>query len=87
MRFTALDFITVAFVVTTMLAAGLASRPAALLRLVSDVRLALLVLAANLIVVPLLGWGVSAAFTLGAPAAASLAGAMIHKYAGRPRAL
>lgn len=68
----ALDILTVAFVVTTMLAAGLASRPAALLRLVRDLRLAGLVFAANLVVIPLLGWGLSAAFALGAPAAAAL---------------
>jgi BASS family bile acid:Na+ symporter len=68
----ALDVVTVAFVVTTMLAAGLASRPDALLRLGRDLRLATLVFAANLVIVPLLGWGLAAAFALGAPAAAAL---------------
>jgi BASS family bile acid:Na+ symporter len=68
----ALDVVTVAFVVTTMLAAGLASRPDALLRLGRDLRLAALVFVANLVVVPLLGWGLAEAFALGAPTAAAL---------------
>ena len=68
----ALDILTVAFIVVTMLAAGLASRPEALARLGRDLRLAALVFAANLIVIPLLGWGLGAAFALGAPAATAL---------------
>jgi BASS family bile acid:Na+ symporter len=68
----ALDILTVGFVVTTMLAAGLSSRPIALLRLGRDLRLAALVFTANLVVVPLLGWGVVQAFALGTPAAAAL---------------
>jgi bile acid:Na+ symporter, BASS family len=68
----ALDILTVAFIVVTMLAAGLASRLEALARLGRDLRLAALVFAANLIVIPLLGWGLGAAFALGAPAATAL---------------
>jgi bile acid:Na+ symporter, BASS family len=56
----------VAFIVSTMLAAGFGTRVADLVTVLWGRTLLVLVLAANLVVVPLLGWGVAWAFGLGA---------------------
>ena len=67
-----LNVVTVAFIVTTMVAAGLASRLSAITRLARDLPMVALAGAANLVLIPMLGWGLGAAFGLGAAAAAAL---------------
>ena len=61
-----LNVVTVAFIVTTMLAAGMASRLSAIARLARDLPLVALAAVANLVLIPMLGWGLGAAFGLGA---------------------
>ncbi len=56
--------VTVIFIAATMFAAGLGSTLAALRAAFTNVSLLLLVLLANLVVVPLLGWGLAALFHL-----------------------
>ncbi|GHJ44275.1 hypothetical protein Cs7R123_16170 [Catellatospora sp. TT07R-123] len=60
--------VTVVFIATTMFAAGLGSTLPALRSALTNVPLLVLVLLANLVAVPLLGWGLAALFRL--PAAA-----------------
>lgn len=60
----AFNAVLVAFIVSTMLVAGLGTRIDELLGVLRRGKLLLLVLLANLVVVPLLGWGVAAAFGL-----------------------
>ena len=74
MEFTAATFnaALVVFIVSTMLAAGLGTTLEQLTEVLRQGWLLLLVLVANLIVVPLLGWGVAAAFGLGTSAAVAL---------------
>ena len=74
MEFTAAAFnvALVVFIVSTMLAAGLGTTLEQLTEVLREGWLLLLVLVANLIVVPLLGWGVAAAFGLGTSAAVAL---------------
>jgi bile acid:Na+ symporter, BASS family len=62
----AFNLALVAFIVSTMLAAGLGTRGEDLVSVLRGRALLALVLAANLVVVPLLGWGVAWAFGLGA---------------------
>jgi bile acid:Na+ symporter, BASS family len=59
-----LNAVTVIFIAATMFAAGLGSSLAALRAAFTNVSLLLLVLLANLVVVPLLGWGLAALFHL-----------------------
>ncbi|MFF5225378.1 bile acid:sodium symporter family protein [Dactylosporangium sp. NPDC000521] len=61
-----LNAVTVIFIAGTMFGAGLGATVPALRATFSDVPLLLLVLLANLIVVPLLGWGMAALFSLAA---------------------
>lgn len=56
--------VTVIFIAATMFAAGLGSTLAALRAAFTNVSLLLLALLANLVIVPLLGWGVAALFQL-----------------------
>jgi bile acid:Na+ symporter, BASS family len=69
---TAFNVSLVVFIVTTMLAAGLATRLTDLAAVLRQGTLLTLVLLANLVVVPLLGWGVAAAFGLSAAATVAL---------------
>ncbi|GAA1541800.1 hypothetical protein GCM10009827_071600 [Dactylosporangium maewongense] len=59
-----LNAVTVVFIAATMFAAGLGATLPALRAAFSDVPLLLLVLLANLVAVPLLGWGLAALFGL-----------------------
>ncbi|MFI7462017.1 bile acid:sodium symporter [Nonomuraea sp. NPDC049646] len=74
--------ITIAFIAATMFAAGLGTTLPALRAVLTNVVLLVLVLLANLVVVPLLGWGVAALF--GLPAAASVALLLIASSPGGP---
>ncbi|WP_433365208.1 bile acid:sodium symporter [Streptosporangium sp. CA-115845] len=58
--------VTVIFIATTMFAAGLGATLPALRAILADLPLLLLALSANLVVIPLLGWGVAALFGLSA---------------------
>jgi bile acid:Na+ symporter, BASS family len=68
----AFNVVLVVFIGSTMLAAGLGTRVEDLLAVLRRGSLLLLVLAANLVVVPLLGWGVAAAFGLSTAATVAL---------------
>ncbi|MGW2086276.1 bile acid:sodium symporter family protein [Streptomyces sp. NPDC001880] len=59
-----LNAVTVIFIATTMFAAGLRATVPALRGVFADVPLLLLALIANMIVIPLLGWGIGALFGL-----------------------
>ncbi|MEU7825515.1 hypothetical protein [Catellatospora sp. NPDC049133] len=59
-----LNAITVIFISSTMFAAGLGATLPALRRAFTDVPLLVLVLLANLVVIPLLGWGLAALLQL-----------------------
>lgn len=59
-----LNAVTVIFISSTMFAAGLGATLPALRAAFTNVPLLLLVLLANLVVVPLLGWGLAALFSL-----------------------
>ncbi|GAA1391104.1 bile acid:sodium symporter [Catellatospora chokoriensis] len=61
-----LNAITVIFISSTMFAAGLGATLPALRTAFTDVPLLALVLLANLVVIPLLGWGLAALFHLAA---------------------
>ncbi|GIE88402.1 bile acid:sodium symporter [Actinoplanes regularis] len=61
-----LNAVTVVFIAATMFAAGLGATITALRRAFTDLPLLALVLAANLILIPLLGWGLAALFGLAA---------------------
>ncbi len=56
--------VTFVFIAVTMFAAGLGATTAALRAVFTDVPLLLLALLTNLVVIPLLGWGVGAMFGL-----------------------
>ncbi|MEV0973006.1 bile acid:sodium symporter [Microtetraspora glauca] len=56
--------VTVIFIATTMFAAGLGATLPALRAIFADLPLLLLALLANLVVIPLLGWGAAALFGL-----------------------
>jgi bile acid:Na+ symporter, BASS family len=68
----AFNIVLVVFIGSTMLAAGLGTRVEDLLTVLRRGSLLLLVLGANLVVVPLLGWGVAAAFGLSTAATVAL---------------
>ncbi|MFI7690089.1 bile acid:sodium symporter [Nonomuraea sp. NPDC049655] len=74
--------ITIVFIAATMFAAGLGTTLPALRAVLTNVVLLVLVLLTNLVVVPLLGWGVAALF--GLPAAASVALLLIASSPGGP---
>jgi BASS family bile acid:Na+ symporter len=74
--------VTVIFIATTMFAAGLGATLPALRAVFANVALVLLVLLANLIAIPLLGWGVAALF--GLPSAAFIALLLIASSPGGP---
>ncbi|WP_433225761.1 bile acid:sodium symporter family protein [Microtetraspora malaysiensis] len=77
-----LNAVTVIFIATTMFAAGLGATPAALRAVLADLPLLLLALTANLVIVPLLGWGIAALF--GLPAAAFTALVLVASSPGGP---
>ena len=66
------NVIVVVFIVATMFGAGLGTTLPALKAMLSNVKLWMLVLIANVVLVPLLGWGVAEVFNLAAPAAIAL---------------
>ncbi|GAA2877982.1 hypothetical protein GCM10010517_39800 [Streptosporangium fragile] len=74
--------VTVIFIAVTMFAAGLATPLSALRAVLTDVPLLLLALAANLVVVPLLGWGLAALFAL--PVAGFVGLVMVASSPGGP---
>ncbi|MFG3441522.1 bile acid:sodium symporter [Nonomuraea sp. NPDC047897] len=74
--------VTVIFIAATMLAAGLGATLPSLRAVFSNVSLLVLVLLANLVVVPLLGWGVAALF--GLPSGAFVALLLIASSPGGP---
>ncbi|WP_234430531.1 hypothetical protein [Streptomyces sp. NRRL F-4489] len=59
-----LNAVTVIFIAATMFAAGPGATVSALRGVFTDVPLLLLALIANLVIVPLLGWGIGALFSL-----------------------
>ncbi|MBO1414551.1 bile acid:sodium symporter family protein [Streptomyces sp. FH025] len=59
-----LNAVTVIFIATTMFAAGLGATVSALRSVLTDLPLLLLALLANLVIIPLLGWGLGALFGL-----------------------
>lgn len=66
------NVIVVVFIVSTMFGAGLGTPISALKVMLANVKLWVLVLVANILIVPLLGWGVAELFNLAAPAAIAL---------------
>ncbi|GAA3163115.1 MULTISPECIES: bile acid:sodium symporter family protein [Streptomyces] len=77
-----LNAVTVIFIAATMFAAGLGATASALRAVLTDAPLLLLALVANMVVVPLLGWGIGALF--GLPAAAFIALILIASSPGGP---
>lgn len=77
-----LNAVTVVFIAATMFAAGLGATVAALRAVFTDVPLLLLALITNMVVVPLLGWGIGALF--GLPSAAFIALVLIASSPGGP---
>ncbi|MEV7008128.1 bile acid:sodium symporter [Streptosporangium sp. NPDC051022] len=77
-----LNAITVIFIAATMFAAGLGTTLSALRAILTAPLLLVLTLAANLVVVPLLGWGIAALF--GLPTAAFVATVLIASSPGGP---
>jgi bile acid:Na+ symporter, BASS family len=78
----AFNLVLVAFIGATMLAAGLGTRVADLVSVLRRGSLLAFVLAANLVVVPLLGWGV--AWLLGLSTAATIALILVASSPGAP---
>jgi bile acid:Na+ symporter, BASS family len=78
----AFNVVLVAFIVSTMLAAGLGTRIQDLVAVLRGGSLLALVLAANLVVVPLLGWGV--AWLFGLSTAATIALILVASSPGAP---
>ncbi|MEU6089726.1 hypothetical protein ABZ865_23535 [Streptomyces sp. NPDC047085] len=74
--------VTVIFIAATMFAAGLGATVAALRSLFTSVPLPALALLANMVVVPLLGWGIGALF--GLPTAAFVALVLVASSPGGP---
>ncbi|MFI9601459.1 bile acid:sodium symporter family protein [Streptomyces sp. NPDC052043] len=60
----ALNAVTVVFIAATMFAAGLGATVSALRDVFTNVPLLLLALTANMVIIPLLGWGLGALFSL-----------------------
>jgi bile acid:Na+ symporter, BASS family len=78
----AFNVVLVAFIVSTMLAAGLGTRIEDLVAVLRGGSFLALVLAANLVVVPLLGWGV--AWLFGLSTAATIALILVASSPGAP---
>ncbi|MER6976243.1 bile acid:sodium symporter family protein [Streptomyces carpinensis] len=78
----ALNAVTVIFIAATMFAAGLGATVTALRGVFADVPLMVLALIANLVVVPLLGWGIGALF--GLPSASFIALILVAASPGGP---
>ncbi|ADP79637.1 bile acid:sodium symporter family protein [Pseudofrankia inefficax] len=74
--------ITVVFIAATMFAAGLGATMPALRAIVTDIPLLLLALLANMIIVPLLGWGIGE--LLGLPEAPFIALVLVSSSPGGP---
>ncbi|MEU1734011.1 bile acid:sodium symporter [Streptosporangium sp. NPDC020145] len=74
--------ITVIFIAVTMFAGGLATTLSALRTVLTDLRLLALALLANLVAVPLLGWGLAALFSL--PTAGFIALILVAASPGGP---
>lgn len=77
-----LNAVTVIFIAATMFAAGLRATVSALRGVFADVPLLLLALIANMVVIPLLGWGIGALF--GLSSAAFIALVLIASSPGGP---
>ncbi|MGW1412640.1 bile acid:sodium symporter family protein [Streptomyces sp. NPDC002403] len=77
-----LNAVTVIFIAATMFAAGLRATVPALRGIFADVPLLLLALTANMLVIPLLGWGIGSLFSL--PPAAFTALILIASSPGGP---
>ncbi|QTE00156.1 bile acid:sodium symporter family protein [Streptomyces cyanogenus] len=77
-----LNAVTVVFIAATMFAAGLRATVPALRGVFTDVPLLLPALIANMVVVPLLGWGIGALF--GLPSASFVALVLIASSPGGP---
>ncbi|MFB6873042.1 bile acid:sodium symporter family protein [Streptomyces sp. NPDC056323] len=77
-----LNAVTVIFIAATMFAAGLRATVPALRGVFADVPLLLLALTANMMVIPLLGWGIGS--LLGLPAASFTALILIASSPGGP---
>nr|WTB29550.1 hypothetical protein OG781_08625 [Streptomyces sp. NBC_00830] len=74
--------VTVIFIAATMFAAGLGATIPALRGIFTDVPLLLLALLTNMVVIPLLGWGIGALFSL--PSAAFIALVLVASSPGGP---
>lgn len=74
--------VTVIFIATTMFAAGLGSTISELRDIVADLPLLLLALLGNLVIVPLLGWGIGVLLSL--PTAAFIALILVAASPGGP---
>ncbi|OUC96766.1 bile acid:sodium symporter [Streptosporangium minutum] len=74
--------VTVIFIAVTMFAAGLSTPLAALRAVLADLPLLALALLANLVLLPLLGWGLAALFAL--PAAGFIALVLVASSPGGP---
>ncbi|MFI1838365.1 hypothetical protein ACH433_34870 [Streptomyces olivaceoviridis] len=77
-----LNAVTVIFIAATMFAAGLRATVPALRGVFADIPLLAPALIANMVVIPLLGWGIGALF--GLPSAASIALVLIASSPGGP---
>lgn len=77
-----LTAVTVIFIMATMFAAGLGATLSALRGIVANLPLLVLALVANMMVIPLLGWGIAALFSL--PAAAFIALVLVASSPGGP---
>ncbi|MER6978203.1 bile acid:sodium symporter family protein [Streptomyces carpinensis] len=77
-----LNAVTVIFIAATMFAAGLGATVSALRGVFANVPLLLLALTANMVVVPLLGWGIGALFSL--PSASFIALILVAASPGGP---
>ncbi|MFI9587369.1 hypothetical protein ACIHCQ_37400 [Streptomyces sp. NPDC052236] len=74
--------VTVIFIAATMFAAGLGATIAALRSIFTNVPLLLLALLTNMVLIPLLGWGMGALFSL--PSAAFIALVLVASSPGGP---
>ncbi|MGW1888883.1 bile acid:sodium symporter family protein [Streptomyces sp. NPDC002004] len=77
-----LNAVTVIFIVATMFAAGLGATLSSLRAVFTNLPLLLLALVANLVVIPLLGWGIAA--LLGLPTASFVALVLVAASPGGP---
>ncbi|MEV0703304.1 hypothetical protein AB0I53_36045 [Saccharopolyspora sp. NPDC050389] len=72
--------VTVIFIAATMFSAGLRATITALRGIFTNVPLLVLALLANMVVIPLVGWGIGALF--GLPAAAFIALVLVASFPG-----